>query len=179
MSNTGWYFRSIYGAPEFMYLGNIIQIPPKSFIMYAMRYPPNTQFNISILAHYHGITVPCPKAKSFDEIAYSPEDLYDSYDDFICEQDFSLENSWYTLCNDTGGYGPAWFWDGEFLYIRIVNVALYIYGATIVETMYNNYWEADGLRLYDFSPTMQYVINASCFNQDGTICQQTFDGYAN
>ena len=99
----GWYWRSIYSAsPELMYLGNTLQIPPKSFVMFAIRYPENTKFNVTIHSQYQSTYFPCPEAKSFDDIAYSTEDLYDNYTDWTCEQDFSLDNTWFSLCNDTG-----------------------------------------------------------------------------
>ena len=122
---------SIWGAPMQWSVGPRIQIPRKSYILLAMKYPHdddyNIKFDVKLHLRYADYMWPLKEANTFDEIAYSSEDLYDDPNEFVCPFYGDWSNQWQKPCNDTGGYGPAYFWDQEngFFYLRIVNGAFY------------------------------------------------------
>lgn len=176
MSNTGWYFRSIYQSPKSWFVGNKVQIPRKQFVLIAMKYPPSTTFNVTYYINGDDTeSAPLKQAKSFEEIAYSKEDYYTNLTKWGCYQDRSnLPNKyWATICNDTGGVGPAWYWDGsDYFYLRIVS------GIFITRAWYYDwdtrprYWENEGIRLWDTAWSFYFQVEANC---DG--CTSSYDGF--
>ena len=169
-SNTGIYARFVYGAPSYWYIGNEIQIPRKNYILLAMKYPTNTQFNVYITfgGDYDDpkIAFNVTQVSLFDTIAYSTEDLYDDENDWICPDYSGTDLSYYKerrLCTDTGGLGPAWYFDDNkgFFYIRVVNPVFYSIG-------YHSTWREDelvnldGMQIFDHGTLYYYQIEASC-----------------
>ena len=173
-SNTGIYARFVYGAPSYWYIGNEIQIPRKNYILLAMKYPRNTQFNVYISFGSFDdpkITYDVDQVSSFNTIAYSTEDLYDNDDDWTCPDYSGTDLSYYKqrrLCTDTGGLGPAWYFDDDkgFFYIRVVNPVFYSIG-------YHSTWREDelvnidGMQIFDHGTLYYYHIEATC---SGSSC---------
>ncbi len=133
--NTGWYMR-MYVAPDPGYtltsIGfvtggpkqwnvNQIQIPRGGFIVQAIAYPPTATFTVNI--QFNGVNyLPVPQASSYSEIIANTEDLLDPIDMNCTLNNTSDIDDW---CQYTGATGPMWYFDGNYLYLRIVNPSYY------------------------------------------------------
>jgi len=123
--NTGWYWRpqateyGIDGAPSFFKVGDGFQLARGNFIVLAVAYPPGAVFNVWLTNSWWGVTFPhIPQASSLS-VVLTPDEAISPVSQFTCT------GQWYAMCQTTGGIGPAWFFDGTFLYVRLVSPGCY------------------------------------------------------
>jgi len=125
VTNTGWYWRpkasnySIDGAPSLFKVGDGFQLARGNFIVLAVAYPPGAQFNVYLMNSWWGVTYPhIPQAASLSVVLTPTEDI-------LPVNQFNCTGAWYAMCQGTGGIGPAWYFDGTFLYVRLVSPGCY------------------------------------------------------
>lgn len=124
MTNMGWYWRvvatdyGIDGAPSYFEVGNYIQLPKNKFIILAIAYPAATIFDVSI-ALWGNALPSVPMSSSLSSVLSLSEEP-------IPPQLMTCTGAWYTNCQYTGlNTGFSWYFDGSYLYLRIVNFPVY------------------------------------------------------
>lgn len=166
-TNTGWYFRSIHQSPQYFEIGPRIQIPRKSFVVIAIRYPSNSEFNVTMSTGSSSFTYTqaVSQADSYSHLAESGEDLYDDFSLWNC----SLAENWADIChNGHNGTGPLWYFDGEFFYLRIVNLKYYTkFSYDDIKDQW--YWNVNDMILWNIASFATFKINVTCDACDGSI----------
>lgn len=172
ISNTGWYWRpkstpyGIDGAPSAFKIADTIQLPRGNFVVLAISYPAGAQFSVNIYNRWWGITYPTIAATTLANVLTPTENLL-PVDQFKC-----TTGTWSDFCETTGGIGPAWHFNGQHLYLRVVTPACYN------KNQYKNcaagFYEYDGVRVNDIFGGFEYHVTVtSC---SGCSVQSSFSG---
>eukprot|EP01130_Rhizamoeba_saxonica_P005415 TRINITY_DN2168_c0_g1_i1.p1 TRINITY_DN2168_c0_g1~~TRINITY_DN2168_c0_g1_i1.p1 ORF type:complete len:1073 (-),score=270.64 TRINITY_DN2168_c0_g1_i1:36-3254(-) len=157
-SNIGWYWRTPWGAPsQFSIRG--YQIPREHFIITAIRYPEEATFDVKITSQWWSdLSYDSIPESTFDEVMRDNESINDP-------EEFDCTNiDWWEFCNNTGGvtnYGIAWHFDGEHLYIRVVNPACYNANQH-EDSCENAYFEYEDMKLYDIFSGFGVLVTVDC-----------------
>jgi len=72
---------------------------------------------------------------------------------------FTCDGEWYDFCTDYGSVGPAWHWDGEYLYLRVVNYLCYNRNG---KDWCDQYYEVDEMRLWDITGAFYMNVQVTC-----------------
>lgn len=158
MANIGWYWRTPWGAPSTMNIGNNIQLARGFFVVLAMRYPAQSKFTVTFESNWWGSGLypnPLPMAPNLAYVTKTTEDIP------APSQMNCTSKNWYDFCHFNGtGYGPSWFFDGQFLYVRVVNFNCY--NINQYQTCSSDYYGFQGMELWDVENGFTLNINASC-----------------
>ncbi|ETO24993.1 hypothetical protein RFI_12152, partial [Reticulomyxa filosa] len=155
-SNIGWYWRPVWGPPSYFNIGPDIQIAPRHFVVLAIRYPSQARFTVRAKSNWWGQAIYpyIDMAASKDVVLTPTEDLLEP-DAMNCST-----KHWYDFCYKTGGVGPAWYFDGEYLYLRVVNLACYNTN-TRYYACFDAYYGFKSMQLWDISTAFIYEVNVT------------------
>jgi len=151
-ANIGWYWRAPWGAPSSFRIGEQVQIPRGHFILVAVRYPPTATFTVNLVSAWWSVDYAAMPMSSKSDIFAQVETIGDP-DTFTCT------GEWYDFCTDFGSVGPAWHWDGEYLYLRVVNFFCY---NTNGKDKCDQYYEVDEMRLWDITGAFYMNVEVTC-----------------
>jgi hypothetical protein len=177
MSSIGWYWRvkapayGIDGAPSYFTTNQWQQMSAGSFVVLAIAYPANTQFTVTI--DYWGSSMPAtPMAASLSSVLNPVENLK-PVGSFTC--DYSDWWNWWLMCDtvDSGGEGFKWYFDGSYLYLRIVPFACYTRNTYERNTNCNSYYEAYDAKVWSIKGGYRATVSATCA---GCAVQSTYQG---
>lgn len=126
-SGVGWYWRvrsgphGVDGAPSAFQVGENFQLARGQFIVLAVAYPPAAKFRVFLRNSWWQRTyADLPMAASLAAVTARTEDILADPARFNC-----TDKDWASFCEYTGGVGPAWFFDGKHLYLRLVAPGCY------------------------------------------------------
>jgi len=160
IGNMGWLWRSkapafgVDGAPSRFEVGHFFNMPLGTFVVLAVRYPAAAKFEVTIEAEW------------WDEARYAPleqrplSDVLQPVEDV--QRPFSCAGGgkWYDFCHGYGdAVGPAWHFDGEFLYLRVVGLPNYLKAG--YETAQSAFYGEDGVKVWDIRGGHRYVVRVT------------------
>ena len=170
LSSQGWYWRAkavdfgIDGAPS-SFSSTIQQMARGAFVVVAIAYPPNTQFTVSVnfwgSANY---VIPM----SIPAVVLAPEENLNPSSSFICNGNYS-NNGWFKPCTNTGGSGLQWYFDGQHLFVRMVNYFCYTVNNNQCDNMYFDAYGAKVGNIKQFN----LQVTATC---TGCAIQSSYAG---
>jgi hypothetical protein len=184
-ANTGWYFRvktqgnvvqNIDGAPNYFELGANMQIPRKNFILFTMAYPAAATFSVKLKYPWGSWPQTTTHAWPNDVPRISAAAIKASQETLVNPSSMTCNGNWpnpYDAnCTYTGAVGPAWAFDGTYLYIRVVQAACYM--ANSYQDCANNKFDFAGATVWNgFNDFVWMVTVTSC---PGCIVQKTWRG---
>jgi len=178
-ANTGWVWRpkqtdlGINGPPRKFGARSITNFR-SAFVVLAVRYPSSATFNVVLEGLSPAARLELPMSTK-EEVTSKTEPLIDSNDFSGCDLAAVGEDgqtAW-NLCTNTGGVGPAWHFDGSFLYLRIVDPGFY----TSVDSYKSKNWAAfapsDHLNV---NPENNYQYTVEVTSCDGCTIQTEYQG---
>ena len=146
--------KCVQGAPSAFRIGSAIQVPRGHFVVVAIRYPVSASFTVRVQSAWWGSDLydPLSMAESLDIVLTDTEDIAHP-DTFDCSA-----GSWYDFCTNTGGVGPAWYFDSStgHLYFRVVQFACY--NKNQANNCFNGYYEFEGQRIPDIWTGMSCTL---------------------
>ena len=171
-SNTGWYWRpksallGIDGAPSYFVIKNSYQMVKTTFVVLAIAYPAGTQFTIQQNLYGNNPLPVTPMALSLSVVLKQNETVNDP-SQFDC-----TGIKWYENCKNTGG-GFSWYFDGSYLYLRIVPFGCYNYNTK--STCVNNAdsFNAYGAKVGKINSNIKLTVSAVC---QGCAIQKSYNG---
>eukprot|EP00958_Prasinococcus_capsulatus_P021672 scaffold2973_cov325-Prasinococcus_capsulatus_cf.AAC.5 len=158
--DRGWHIRLHNGVPEYWEVRSI-QVPRSHFVVLSLTYPKGTSFKVTVQqGRCPGGTHNIPQASSLNQVLQPREELND-WQEFNCDQWFSIK------CKNTGGVGPAWYYDGNTgnFYLRVVDISYYAGGTGESCDTYKHtgYFERNGMFLKVVDHSMyRWRVAASC-----------------
>ena len=181
IANTGWYVRFqtaadvgytltnngfVSGAPQIFNI-NSMNVPYGSFVVFTVAYPPNASFHI-YLKKNNVEYIDYPMATSYAEIIDPYETILPA-SEFNCSLDPSqAQND--TFCQYTGATGPVWYYDGNYLYIRVVNPTCYLYTSYQSCPQVNEFTSNDDTNLWTIPSQWIIQVNVtSCVGCSSTL----------
>ena len=160
ITNVGWYWRviaadyNINGAPSSFRIGNNQQMAKGSFVVLAIAYPAATTFTVYMTLW--GNSLPnIPMAASLNDVISLTESP-------LPPSDMTCTGLWDYNCQITGDKtGFSWYFDGTYLYLRIVPFAVYN-----KNTRFNadKSFDVYGARVHNIFSGMQLRVNTQCIN---------------
>jgi len=169
--NTGWLWRAVSplhgvdGAPSKFRVGPNFNLEPGSFVVLAVRYPASTTFEVTMHAtHWSAASFdPMPMSSKADVLA-NREDVSGAFD--------CTGGQWWSMCTDYGSaVGPAWHFDGTYLYIRVVYPGYY--NRNEHKRMSGSEYGERGVFVHDIMQSFSYMVSAQC---SGCAVQSTHAG---
>lgn len=153
-----WRVQLMAGAPREFTIDHT-QIRRGHFQLLVIEYPPGTTFDVVATQRYN-IWPPgphdhvIPMAASLAEVMNATEPLPHP-DNYVCPDTYRAN-----ICN-TGTVGPRYFFDGRFLYLRVVNMLHYVdrYRGQSAQPDYDSF---HGMQLTNINNFFTWRVRASC-----------------
>ncbi len=131
-----------------------------------MSYPAAAQFSVRVWSQWWSRDLGAVRYEPSLSALLTPTETVNAASSFVCGP------NWYDMCNTTGGVGPAWSFDGSFLYLRVV--PLHCYNRNQKDRCATNFYDFSGLRVPDMYTGFVYQVNVT--DCPGCAVQSTLDG---